>query len=123
MTILPSQVDIRSDIFKRNAEAMCGLVEDLRRRTAGPSESVSRSRIRILPAVGRSRVAQRRSSVVLPAPLGPKRATAAPRSADQVTSSRASVLPKRLLRCSTSSAAGMRAPLPKGPAKGKAWTA
>ena len=33
MTILSSQVDTRSDIFKRNAEAMRGLVDDLRRRT------------------------------------------------------------------------------------------
>ena len=34
MTILSSQVDTRSDTFKRNAETMRGLVEDLRRRTA-----------------------------------------------------------------------------------------
>src|SRR4249920_2938362 len=33
MTILSSQVDTRSDIFKRNAQAMRGLVDDLRRRT------------------------------------------------------------------------------------------
>ena len=33
MTILSSQVDTRSDIFKRNAEAMRGLVDDLRQRT------------------------------------------------------------------------------------------
>jgi len=33
MTILSSQVDTRSDLFKRNAEAMRGLVDDLRRRT------------------------------------------------------------------------------------------
>ena len=33
MTILSSQVDTRSDTFKRNAEAMRGLVDDLRRRT------------------------------------------------------------------------------------------
>jgi 3-methylcrotonyl-CoA carboxylase beta subunit len=33
MTILSSQVDTRSDIFKRNALAMRGLVDDLRRRT------------------------------------------------------------------------------------------
>ena len=33
MTIFSSQVDTRSDIFKRNAEAMRGLVDDLRRRT------------------------------------------------------------------------------------------
>ncbi|HYX01472.1 MAG TPA: carboxyl transferase domain-containing protein [Reyranella sp.] len=33
MTILPSQVDTRSDTFKRNAEAMRALVDDLRRRT------------------------------------------------------------------------------------------
>jgi 3-methylcrotonyl-CoA carboxylase beta subunit len=34
MTILSSQVDTRSDVFKRNAEAMRGLVDDLRHRTA-----------------------------------------------------------------------------------------
>ncbi|MBX9943734.1 MAG: methylcrotonoyl-CoA carboxylase [Reyranella sp.] len=33
MTILTSQVDTRSDLFKRNAEAMRAQVEDLRRRT------------------------------------------------------------------------------------------
>ncbi len=33
MTILSSQVDTRSDIFKRNTEAMRGLVDDLRLRT------------------------------------------------------------------------------------------
>jgi 3-methylcrotonyl-CoA carboxylase beta subunit len=33
MTILSSQVDTRSDIFKRNTLAMRGLVDDLRRRT------------------------------------------------------------------------------------------
>ena len=33
MTILSSQVDTRSDIFKRNTQAMRGLVDDLRRRT------------------------------------------------------------------------------------------
>jgi len=33
MTILPSAVDTRSDTFKRNAEAMRALVDDLRRRT------------------------------------------------------------------------------------------
>ncbi|HEV7545508.1 MAG TPA: carboxyl transferase domain-containing protein, partial [Reyranella sp.] len=33
MTILSSQVDTRSDIFKRNAQAMRGLVDDLRQRT------------------------------------------------------------------------------------------
>ena len=33
MTILSSQIDTRSDTFKRNAETMRGLVEDLRRRT------------------------------------------------------------------------------------------
>ncbi|MBV8407544.1 MAG: methylcrotonoyl-CoA carboxylase, partial [Alphaproteobacteria bacterium] len=33
MTILTSQVDTRSDTFKRNAEAMRALVEDLRQRT------------------------------------------------------------------------------------------
>jgi 3-methylcrotonyl-CoA carboxylase beta subunit len=33
MTILTSEVDTRSDAFKRNAEAMRGQVEDLRRRT------------------------------------------------------------------------------------------
>src|SRR5260221_10080064 len=33
MTILSSQVDTRSDIFKRNTQAMRGLVDDLRSRT------------------------------------------------------------------------------------------
>ena len=33
MTILSSQVDTRSDLFKRNTQAMRGLVDDLRRRT------------------------------------------------------------------------------------------
>src|SRR5512144_3040656 len=49
-----------------------------------------------------------RINVVLPAPFGPSSATALPASAAHVTPSRARVLPKRLLRCSTSSAAGMR---------------
>src|SRR4051812_31679618 len=34
MTILTSQVDTRSDTFKRNAAAMRALLEDLRQRTA-----------------------------------------------------------------------------------------
>ncbi|MDP3241423.1 MAG: carboxyl transferase domain-containing protein, partial [Reyranella sp.] len=33
MTVLSSQIDTRSDTFKRNAEAMRAQVEDLRRRT------------------------------------------------------------------------------------------
>src|SRR5215472_15021598 len=56
MTVLTSQVDTRSDTFKRNAEAMRGLVEDLRRRTAevrlgGGEESRKRhvSRGKLLP--------------------------------------------------------------------------
>ncbi len=56
MTILSSQVDTRSDIFKRNAEAMRGLVDDLRRRTeqvrlGGGAESRKRhvARGKLLP--------------------------------------------------------------------------
>jgi 3-methylcrotonyl-CoA carboxylase beta subunit len=56
MTILSSQVDTRSDLFKRNAEAMRGLVDDLRRRTeqvrlGGGPESRKRhvSRGKLLP--------------------------------------------------------------------------
>ena len=33
MTVLASQIDTRSDTFKRNAEAMRGLVADLKART------------------------------------------------------------------------------------------
>ncbi len=33
MTVLSSQIDTRSDIFKRNAEAMRAQLDDLRRRT------------------------------------------------------------------------------------------
>ena len=33
MTVLSSQIDTRSDSFKRNAEAMRGLVDDLKVRT------------------------------------------------------------------------------------------
>jgi 3-methylcrotonyl-CoA carboxylase beta subunit len=56
MTILSSQVDTRSDIFKRNAQAMRGLVDDLRRRTeqvrlGGGPESRKRhvARSKLLP--------------------------------------------------------------------------
>ena len=56
MTVLSSQIDTRSDTFKRNAEAMRAQVEDLRRRTdavrlGGGEESRKRhvSRGKLLP--------------------------------------------------------------------------
>ena len=56
----------------------------MRRRTAAPCAAASSPSTRTVPAVGRSSVAHTRSSVVLPAPLGPNSATAAPRSTVQV---------------------------------------
>src|SRR5262245_39170320 len=81
----------------------------MRRRTLAPCVALSRPNTRTAPALGRSSVAQTRISVVLPTPFGPNSATAAPRSTLQSMSSRASVPPKRLLRCSTSSATGIAA--------------
>src|SRR5262249_19982223 len=51
-----------------------------------------------LPASGRSRVATARMKVVLPAPLGPSRATTRPGSATRSSPARAGVRPKRLVR-------------------------
>src|SRR5207302_7783449 len=57
----------------------------MRPRTAHASPGSSRSNTRALPPCGRSSVASTRSSVVLPAPLGPKTTSVSPSWSVSVT--------------------------------------
>src|SRR5689334_9276881 len=54
------------------------------------------------PESGRSSVDRIRTTVVLPAPLGPSKASTCPRSAAMLTSARALVAPKLFVRLSAS---------------------
>src|SRR5690606_13398712 len=65
----------------------------------------------MLPASGARNPAMARSSVVLPQPLGPSRATNSPCSTCRLTSDRARCSPNRLLTPCTDSRAGIVAGL------------
>jgi hypothetical protein len=73
-------------------------------RSAGGSAVTSRSPMRIVPAVGVSRPAMRRSVVDLPHPEGPSSTTNEPGSAANVMPSRARDSPQRLATFSSSMA-------------------
>src|SRR6185369_5124510 len=78
-------------------------------RNAGGSAVASRPAMAMMPASGFSRPATSRSSVVLPAPVGPSSTTSSPLGTVRLTSFAASTVPKRLVTRSitTSAMAGL----------------
>ncbi len=78
---------------------------DIRDRMAGPfSGRNSMPATVAAPDVGASSVPSVLTVVVLPAPLGPRKPKTSPEPTWKDTSSKATRLPKRLVRCSTTSA-------------------
>src|SRR5579859_4947496 len=76
----------------------------MRRRTASGSETTSWPSTEAHPAVGARSVATIRTSVVLPAPFGPRRSNTVPAWTRRSRPSRARTSPKRLTRPRTSTA-------------------
>ena len=86
------QFVVEAGILKHDAEALADFVL----LVAGSRPSIS-----ILPLVGRSSVVSILMVVVLPAPLGPRKAKISPMPTSKVTSRTAWISPKVFVRCST----------------------